>query len=358
MDDPLEACSTSLDEALERVLQDRVKPAEKAANEFKSVMLPFVNNLLGRLRNEPYFGALLNTRCEPTELRETGRDRFEVQIPLKNLWRLVGLHLEIRLGDGDGTVLILPRRAADIESKMVLARVQHPLFDVIRPSDVIVLFAAAVSAAVPKMKFSHKAMQGRPRVLMSNATVTLFVDFNGSPMRLELMPVFQFPWSFLPDELKESRNLKLHQAKTLQTESIFWMTVPQTDRHKLTWAVEFQSLEKAFCEANNTKDAMRLIQGILKSVDLDLPNRVVLQAMLWLDEERGSDFWNSGLSNVIVEVIEFLQQALCHSKLTNFWIDGHELLGTDTQAASERLVEVLTMLRSPNAAEAVMALVK
>ena len=40
MDDPLEACSTSLDEALERVLQDRVKPAEKAANEFKSVMLP------------------------------------------------------------------------------------------------------------------------------------------------------------------------------------------------------------------------------------------------------------------------------------------------------------------------------
>ena len=35
---------------------------------------------------------------------------------------------------------------------------QHPLFDVIRPSDVIVLFAAAVSAAVPKMKFSHKAM--------------------------------------------------------------------------------------------------------------------------------------------------------------------------------------------------------
>ena len=59
--------------------------------------------------------------------------------------------------------------------------------------------------------------QGRPRVLMSNATVTLFVDFNGSPMRLELMPVFQFPWSFLPDELKESRNLKLHQAKASLT---------------------------------------------------------------------------------------------------------------------------------------------
>ncbi|XP_034251157.1 uncharacterized protein LOC117651336 isoform X2 [Thrips palmi] len=341
----------SLDEALARVLVGRIHPAERAQDEFKSVMHSFLSKLLFLLRNDSYFGSLLNVGSQPSRLQETGSDRFEVKIVLKNLWRLVGLHLVIRLAE-KGTVAIEPRRARDLESKMVLARVQHPLFEVIRPSDVIVLFAAAVSAAVPKMNFSHAAM-GVPRVVMSNATVTLFVDFNGKPMRVELVPVFQFPWAFLPTELKEeSHNLKVHHAKVPPGESN-WSAVPQKDRNQMTWAIEFHGLENEFIQNKGAEDAMRLIQGI---AGLDLPRRIVLQALLWLDEERGPSFWDSGLGNIVREVVEFLYQAFYHSKLSNFWIQGHELLGMDTQAVADQLLEVLNVLRSPGAPDFVDSL--